>query len=159
MGASGSAAGVSLPLAAQGISRGAYHLPDWEESIDGYHARLEALFRMTPPTAVVVDETPFFVAARHFLARRGLHVPEDVSLVCNDADPAFGWCKPPVSHIRWDSGPVVQRILQWAANLSRGKKDLRQTLVKAEFVTGGTIGPVKARTLGATPSQYRTQRA
>jgi len=130
-------------LAAHGISPGPYHLPDWEENVDDLHARLESLFQLTLPTALIIDEAPFFVAAQHFLARRGLAVPEHVSMVCNDADPAFDWCKPPVSHIRWDSGPVVRRILQWASNLSRGKSDLRQTLTPAEFVRGGTIGPAK----------------
>jgi DNA-binding LacI/PurR family transcriptional regulator len=70
-------------------------------------------------------------------------VPEHVSLICNDADPSFGWCKPPISHIRWDSRPVVRRVLQWADHISRGKSDLRQTLTPAEFVVGGTIGRVK----------------
>lgn len=130
-------------LTAHGITPGPYHLPEWEETIDGLHARLESLFRLTPPTALIIDEAPFFVAAQHFLAQRGLAVPEHVSLVCNDADPAFDWCKPPVSHIRWNGGPVVRRILQWASNLSRGKSDLRQTLTPAEFVRGGTIGPAK----------------
>jgi DNA-binding LacI/PurR family transcriptional regulator/biotin operon repressor len=130
-------------LTAHGITPGSYHMPEWEESIDGLHQRLESLFKLTPPTALIIDEAPVFVATQHFLARRGLAVPEHVSLVCTDADPAFDWCKPPVSHIRWNSRPVVRRILQWAANLSRGRSDLRQTLTPAEFVRGGTIGPAK----------------
>jgi DNA-binding LacI/PurR family transcriptional regulator len=119
------------------------HLPDWEESVDGFYGRLQALFRVSPPTAVIVEEVVLFTAAQQFLAQRGLRVPEDVSLVCIDADPTFAWCQPPISHIRWDSGPVVRRILNWAANVSCGKKDLRQTLTPAEFVHGGTIGLVK----------------
>lgn len=130
-------------LTAHGITPGSYHMPEWEESIDGLHQRLESLFKLTPPTALIIDEAPVFVATQHFLARRGLAVPEHVSLVCTDADPAFDWCKPPVSHIRWNSRPVVRRILQWAANLSRGRSDLKQTLTPAEFVRGGTIGSAK----------------
>lgn len=130
-------------LAANGITPGPYHLPDWEESIDALHARLDSLFQLTPPTALIIDEAPFFVAAQQFLVRRGVKVPEDVSMVCNDSDPAFAWCKPAVSHIHWDGRPAVRRILQWASNVSRGRKDLRQTLTPAEFVHGGTIGPAK----------------
>lgn len=129
-------------LAAHGIAPGRYHLPDWEESVTGFHARLESLFRVTPPTAMIIDEAPFFVAALQFCASRGLRVPQDVSLVCTDADPSFDWCQPSVAHIRWDSGPVVRRILRWARNVSRGRQDLRQTFTTAEFVPGGTIGPV-----------------
>ena len=130
-------------LAAHGIGTSSFNLPDWEETRAGFHACLKELFRLTPPTALIVDEAPFFVAARHFLGERGLRVPRDVSLVCGDPDPAFAWCEPTVSHIRWDSRPVVRRIVLWAANVSRGKRDLRQTLTRAEFVEGGTIGPAK----------------
>lgn len=136
-------------LAAHGIPRGPYHLPDWEESVDGFHAGLEALFRVTPPTALIIQEAVLFAAAQQFLARRGLRVPEDVSLICTDADPTFTWCKPSVAHIRWDSRPVVRRIVRWAANLSSGKPDVRQVLTPAEFVPGGTIGPVAGGRGGA----------
>lgn len=130
-------------LAAYGVSPGPFHLPDWTENVKGLEARFESIFRVTPPTAMIIDEPPFFVAALHFLARKGIRVPGDVSLVCTDKSPDFAWCQPQVSHIRWDSGPVVRRIVRWAGNVSRGRKDLRQTLTPAEFVVGGTIGPVK----------------
>jgi hypothetical protein len=129
-------------LSAHGIPRGPYHLPDWEESVHGFHLGLEELFRVTPPTALIIQEAALFAAAQQFLAGRGLRVPEDVSLVCTDADPTFAWCKPSVAHVRWDSRPVVRRIVRWAANLSSGKQDVRQVLTAAEFVPGGTIGPV-----------------
>jgi hypothetical protein len=37
---------------------------------------------------------------------------------------------------------VVRRVVRWAANVSHGKQDLRQSLTKAKFVPGGTIGPM-----------------
>lgn len=132
-------------LAAAGISPDAYHLPDWEVSVRGFQGRLESLFRLTPPTALIIQEAMFYVAALQFCANRGLRVPQDVSLVCTDADPTFLWCQPSVAHIRWDSRPLVRRIVRWAANVSGGIKDLRQTLTRAEFVPGGTIGPAKDR--------------
>jgi DNA-binding LacI/PurR family transcriptional regulator len=131
-------------LAAHGITPGPYHLPDWEESSDGFHARLESLFKVSLPTAMIVDEVPFFLAVQQFLAGRGLRVPENVSLVCTDASPDFAWYRPSVAHIRWDSRPVVRRVVRWAANVSGGRQDLRQTLTPAEFVPGGTVGPAGA---------------
>ena len=103
------------------------------------------MFGLTPPTALIVDEAPFFTAALQFLARRGYRVPDDVSLICTDADRNFTWCQPSVAHISWDSRPVVRRILRWAVNVSHGKKDLRQVLTPAKFIRGGTIGPVRGR--------------
>ena len=129
-------------LAAHGLATGAFNLPDWDETIGGFHDLLGSLFRVTPPTALIVDEAPQFVATLQFLARRGIPVPEKVSLICTDPDPAFAWCKPTIAHIRWDSRPLVRRIVRWAANVSHGRTDVRQTFVPAEFVAGGTIGPV-----------------
>ena len=102
---------------------------------------LESLFQITRPTALLFDEPPIFAAGLQFLARKGIRVPEDVSVFCTDSDPTFAWCVPAIAHIRWDLRPVILRILRWAANVSRGRKDLKQTLVATEFVAGGTIGP------------------
>lgn len=132
-------------LALQGLPVSDYNLPAWEETAHGFHSRLNALFRVTPPTALIIDEVPLFAAAQQFLAQRKILVPQDVSLICTDHDPSFEWCEPPISHFRWDSQPVVRRIVRWAENVSRGKKDLGQTLTPAEFVTGGTIGPARER--------------
>jgi len=130
-------------LAECGIEAGAYHMPDWEESVNGFHRCLEELFRVTPPTALIVDEAPFFTAAMQFCARRGLSIPEHVSLVCCDSNPNFSWCKPPISHIGWEIRPVVRRIVRWADNVSLGREDTAQTNTRAEFVEGGTIGPAR----------------
>jgi DNA-binding LacI/PurR family transcriptional regulator/biotin operon repressor len=129
-------------LKAHGILPGPYHLPDWEESVNGFYAQLESLFRVTPPTALIVDEVLLFAAAQQFLAAKGLRVPGDISLVCTDYDSSFEWSRPPISHIRWETRPVVMRILQWANHVSHGRKDLRQVNTPVHFVTGGTIGPV-----------------
>ena len=130
-------------LAAHGIEPHSYHLPDWEETINGFEARLEALFRITPPTALIIDEVPLWLSTLQFLGQRCLRVPQDISMVCTDGDRAFAWCKPAVAHIYWDSRPVIRRIVRWVNNVACGRQDLRQTLTKVNFVEGGTIGPAK----------------
>jgi DNA-binding LacI/PurR family transcriptional regulator len=130
-------------LARNGILPGPYNMPNWEETIDGYYACLDSLFLYTPPTALIVDEVPFFVALRQFLLLNKISAPEEVSMICTDASPDFDWCKPSVAHIRWDSRPLVRRIVKWTGNVSRGMEDKRQTFTHAEFVPGGTIGPAR----------------
>lgn len=139
----GSARSFMGELEAAGIPSGAFNLPDWEESKEGFAALLGSLFERTPPTGLILDEPFLYNAALHYLAKRGLRVPEDVSLICTDADRSFAWCDPSVAHICWDYRPVVRRVVRWASNVSRGKDDKRQTLTKAEFVDGGTVGPAK----------------
>jgi DNA-binding LacI/PurR family transcriptional regulator/DNA-binding transcriptional regulator YhcF (GntR family) len=132
-------------LKARGIEPAPYHLPDWAESAGDFHEMLDAMFRVTPPTALIVDEAPLFVAVLQFCTARRLRVPEDVSLICTDADPSFAWCRPGVAHIAWDSQPVVRRVLRWAGSISLGRNDTRQTFAAAKFVPGGTVGPAPAR--------------
>ena len=132
-------------LEAEGIASGPFNLPDWDESGSGFEHMLDALFRATPPTALILCEPFVYHAAHHYLARRGLRVPEDVSLVCTDGHHTFTWCRPTIAHIRWDYRPVLRRVVRWANHIARGKEDLRQTHAKAEYVDGETVGPAPKR--------------
>lgn len=129
-------------LEAHGIQTGPYNMPQWGKDGVDLQRCLDSLFATSPPTAIYIDEAPVFVAAQGYLARRGIHSPEHVSLVCADPSPCFEWCRPTVAHIRWDSAPVVTRILRWVDGVARGKKDHRRIYTPSEFVDGGTVGPV-----------------
>lgn len=128
-------------LREHGLQPSEFNLPDWEETNAGFHECLRSLFKATPPTALIVDEVTYFVATMQFLLTHGLRVPADVSLISTDDDVALSHCDPPVACMRWDMRPVIRRIANWAANISRGKADFTQTLMPAEFVRGGTIAP------------------
>lgn len=128
-------------LESHGIQTGAYNLPDWEDNMNGFHRCLDSLFSITPPTALLLSESPQYIAAQHHLAQRGWVAPRDVSLICDDPDLTFSWCIPSISHVTWDSRPVVNRIVKWADNVAKGKVDIKQFYTHAEFVEGGTIGP------------------
>ncbi len=125
-----------------GIPVGDFHFPLWENTKEGFHRCLEALFRVTPPTAIITDETVLFAALERFLAARGIRVPEDVSLICGYPDPNFAWREPSVAHFRTDSAPWVNHVIRWAANVSQGKDYYRKIYSKVEFIPGGTIGLV-----------------
>jgi DNA-binding LacI/PurR family transcriptional regulator len=124
-----------------GINTGKYNLPDWEENIGDFHRMLDSLFATSPPTVLFIDEAPFVTATLQFCMRRGLDVPKDLSLLCTDSDPSFAWCQPSIAHISWQSRPIVKRIVQWADNIAREKKDQQKGFSKAELIEGGTIGP------------------
>jgi DNA-binding LacI/PurR family transcriptional regulator len=132
---------VLAELAAHGVPTGSYNLPDWEETPEGFHQLLTSLFRHTPPTALIIDENPRFVAALAYLARHRIHVPEQVSLVSTDCDASLDWCHPGIAHLRWDSAPVVRRVVRWANAVRKGKPDLRVINIPVEFIPGGSIGP------------------
>lgn len=121
---------------------GDFNLPEWEETPAGLRALFTTIFHTTPPTALILDETPIVLAGQQFLADHRLRVPEQVSIIATDRDPCFQWCQPLIAHIAWRVEPVIRRIVQWATALSEHRTDLRQVTFPAEFVPGGTIGPV-----------------
>ena len=129
-------------LAAHGIATGPYHLPDWEESPAGLAELLENLFQRSPPTALIIDDTTHYLATAEFLARRGIRVPLQVSLVSTDDDHLLAWCYPGIAHIKWDHAPIVRRVVRWIAAVRRGMPDRKIINFPAEFIPGGSIGPL-----------------
>jgi len=67
-----------------------------------------------------------------------------MTAIALDDHPAFEWFVPQVSHIRTDIRRWVTRVPQWVDNVAKGKEDRRETLIHAEFVEGGTIGPARS---------------
>lgn len=135
-------------LEAAGIRTGDYNLPDWKESREGLKRLLDELFRHSPPTALIFQESAIFVSSLCHLASRGIVAPRDVSLVVADLDESFAWFDPIPSHIDWDYRPVVRRVVRWAKNVAQGKEDRRQSGTESKFVEGGTIGPVPGHSGG-----------
>ncbi|MFT6793141.1 MAG: hypothetical protein ACJAR1_001131 [Rubritalea sp.] len=125
---------------------GPYNIPNWEDSPEGLLRCIDSLFATTPPTALIIDEVHLFHAVRIHLAHSAILAPQDVSLICTDSDPSFEWCRPTIACMRWDSRPFVQSVVRWAEKVSRGQDDRRKTNSKAEFVEGGTVGPVSKMT-------------
>ena len=77
------------------------------------------------------------------LSRLGITAPDDVSLACTDQSEFFEWCDPGIAHITWESRPVINRVVKWADNISRGKDDRRRSAGKVRLIQGGTIGPAR----------------
>lgn len=130
-------------MQAHGLPTGSYNLPEWNDTPEDYFRVLDELFRITPPTALIIEEPFLFHVAKNHLARQGIFTPEDVSLISLEPDPSYLWNKPSVAHLAFNYGLVERPIVRWAKNIARGKKDFHQTLIKAQFVEGGTVGPAK----------------
>lgn len=128
-----------------GITVSDYHFPLWENTKEGFHRCLESLFQVTPPTAIVSDETVLFSVVEQFLAARCIRVPQDVSLICGYPNRDFAWRNPSVAHCDADSAPWVNHVIRWAANVSKGKDYRRKIYSKLKFIPGGTIGSVPGK--------------
>lgn len=126
-----------------GITTGPYNLPEWEPDQAGLRNCLGNLFRHTPPTAMIVDEPQHFIAVQNYLRARGIRVPEDVSLICNDSDPSFAWCEPSITHMKWSHEKLVNYVVRWVNQVAISKPHQRQKLYDAELVEGETIAAAR----------------
>ena len=126
----------------EGVASGPYNLPAWGYHPEGLHKCLESLFKVTAPTAMIIDESLIFIATRDHLARKGIIAPRDISMISLDGDHSYRWCDPVPYHFEWNSTSMIRRIVRWSKNVAQGKADLRQTFSAAKVVVGGTVGPV-----------------
>jgi hypothetical protein len=44
--------------------------------------------------------------------------------------------------MRWDNSLIVRRVVRWVDAVRKGKADRKIINISAEFVPGGSIGPV-----------------
>jgi DNA-binding LacI/PurR family transcriptional regulator len=112
------------------------------ETPEGLHELLERLFRSTPPTALIVDESMHFIATMHYLLCRNIQVPEQVSLVSADDAFLLAWCHPAVAHMQWDAAPIIRRVVRWVNAVKKGRADRKTINFPAVFIPGGSVGPV-----------------
>lgn len=128
-------------LKAAGLDAGDYNLPEWEETPRGLALCLDQLLRFTPPTAIIFQEPEIYLAARNHLAERGVVAPRDISIITAGYDTMFDWYLNQPAQYRWSEKAVAHRVVRWARNIARGRKDLKQTGIPGEFIEGDTIGP------------------
>lgn len=131
-------------LERQGMPPGAYHLPEWSRKQGSLQACLKALFQVTPPTVLIVDDPLMLPAILQFLNQRKLSVPEDISLLCLDGDPSFQWMEPTIARLETDIEVSVCHAVRWATRVAKGKVGRRKFFTKAKFIEGATVGPARS---------------
>jgi DNA-binding LacI/PurR family transcriptional regulator len=119
-----------------GMPSGAYNLPTWDSTPEGLNQCLEALFQLTPPSAILVDDWMLLYAVQNFLSRKPGDAYRRVTCISTDHHPSFKWCTPRISYVTWDPSAVSRRVLQWVDHIAQGKTDLDQRAIRARFVQG-----------------------
>lgn len=128
-------------LANHGIEVGDYNCPAWTETAEGLQELLHSLFQLTPPTALILGDPSFLAAILQFLGGKGIQVPRDLSLISTNSESFFEWCYPSLAHSKLETETVIQRTLQWVANVAQHREDHERTIARATFQMGQSIGP------------------
>ena len=126
-------------LKKSGLAHGAYNIPEWDNTANGLYQCLDRLFQLTPPDAIMIDDSILFAGVQNYLLRKRGSAARNVVCICMDYHPSLAWCKPGVPHFRFDPNALVRRIVRWAGNVAKGKEDKRQVFVKAKFVENGAL--------------------
>lgn len=124
-----------------GVTPGEFHLPTYPETGEGVQRCLDKLFQLTPPTALLVLDPSHCAAVLAYLAKRGLQVPQDVSVICMMPDPVLRMWSPPLAHFEWPLSRHINRITRWVEGIAKGRIDLKQYILDVGFAPGGSIGP------------------
>lgn len=99
---------------------------------------MDSLFRQAPPTAIVLLDWRELVSVFCFLSRRGLKVPEDVSLVLLNEQTDSDWFSPPLARFRFHPNRMVRQLTRWAEGKTLSDSKF---VIQATWVPGQSIGP------------------
>ncbi len=103
--------------------------------------KLDALFDGPQrPTALLVAKPSYSLSSLIHLLKRGLSVPDDVSLVCRDQDPLFEQVNPAISHYLTHDASFIHRLLRLMQQLvTHGYLPPEPTLIFPKHFAGSTL--------------------
>ena len=135
----------------EGFAEGAGGPTDRTETIVVRHsgtiasltARLDALFaRARPPTALLVAKPQHVFLTIVYLLRRGIRVPDDVSLIARDYDHLF---EDVTSHYRIEGETFAHRLSRLMLQMVNDRRlPIEPNLIFPRYVPAGTVKPRQA---------------
>jgi DNA-binding LacI/PurR family transcriptional regulator len=103
--------------------------------------KLDALFNSAhTPTALLVAKPQHVLIVIIYLLKRGLTMPDTVSLIARDYDQNFGVVSPPIAHYSPKEGAFAHRLSRLMLQMvNRGYLPPEPNLIFPKFLPGGTI--------------------
>jgi DNA-binding LacI/PurR family transcriptional regulator len=115
-----------------------YNLPILQGDPASWQQLLHTLFTITPPTAFILYNGTEAAGLCWFLQRRGLRIPEDVSLVVEADEPVLQWLFPEPSRIEFSPIKLARAVWKWVRDTLHGEMHVTRRLINGTFVAGKT---------------------
>jgi LacI family transcriptional regulator len=143
--------GVAGDLASEQGFREAFAAPNHQDAapmivrhngtVQHLALKLDSLFDSPQrPTALLVAKPAHGLSSLIHLLKRGLAVPDDVSIVCRDQDPLFEKVNPAISHYLTHDASFSHRLVRLMQQLvTQGYLPPEPTLIFPKHFTGGTL--------------------
>ncbi len=104
-------------------------------------ARLDALFNSAhAPTALLIAKPQHVLIVIIYLLKRGLSVPDTVSLIARDYEQNFGMVSPPIAHYVPEESAFAHRLSRLMLQMvHHGHLPAEPNLIFPKFMPGGTV--------------------
>ena len=110
------------------------------DEAEGARAMNELLDRNVPFTAVYAINDLVAMGAIHALRKRGLRVPEDVSVVGNDWLEVYRWVSPSLATMEGCAVELGGKLMQQLINSISSKPQQEYTFI-VRYIPGESVGP------------------
>ncbi|MEV6108740.1 LacI family DNA-binding transcriptional regulator [Streptomyces sp. NPDC051940] len=128
--------GAGMPVDDELIVQGDFY---HESGFTGCNTLLD---RADPPTALFASSDQMALGAIEALRRRGLRVPEDLSVVGFDDLPEVRWCAPPLTTVRQPLSEMGKLAVRTVLGLAQGVEPASPRVELAtELVIRASTGP------------------
>lgn len=103
--------------------------------------KLDALFNSAhAPTALLIAKPQHVLIVIIYLLKRGLTMPDTVSLIARDYDHNFGIVSPPIAHYSFEEGAFAHRLSRLMLQMvHQGYLPPEPNLIFPKFLPGGTV--------------------
>jgi DNA-binding LacI/PurR family transcriptional regulator len=118
-----------------------YHLPEFSADPHGLENALKEMFRITPPTALIVGMHSYHLTVLSFLQQNHLRVPEDVSIIAAYMEAKLDWLVPRPARFHLQMDHIVRRIVKWIEDVMGGKRPAGVANYDAAYFSGPSVGP------------------
>ncbi|MFC8850884.1 MULTISPECIES: LacI family DNA-binding transcriptional regulator [unclassified Micromonospora] len=108
----------------------------------GYAAGTQLLALPDPPTAIFASSDQMALGVYEAVRKRGLRVPDDVSVVGFDDLPEVRWCSPPLTTVRQPLAEMGMLAARTVLRLARGERiESPRVELATELVVRDSVAP------------------
>ncbi|MCP5535209.1 MAG: substrate-binding domain-containing protein [Akkermansiaceae bacterium] len=123
-----------------------YHLPFLQgHSVQEFHQCLEPLFRLTPPTCMILSVFSDLLMTNSFLTSKNLTVPDDVSVILLSQDHHLRYMLPTIAHFDLSPSRIAEIALQLLIEQTQEPQPPRETFVPPVWIKGDSLANVRSR--------------
>lgn len=122
-----------------GLRVSKFNLPHIGDTSADFLSLLGDLFRLTPPTALLLHRSWQLVALQSFLMARRLTIPTDVSVIMTINSPTYEWIRPAPMHFLRAPSDLSKAVGRWLKRAMRGDMPREKIDLPTVLVPGGSV--------------------